>query len=234
MARDFRRPERRQSFLLPPDMQDWLPEDEPKATPAGRYIVHLVLDAVSLMDLSGFEAEHRVGGVGQAPFVPSMLLALPIDAYSHGVRLSRAIERLCRPDAGAQRRAGTLRQRPALRRLARPHRAPSARTRWGPGRSCTPPPAARAGCPTKRASWGPRQARCARRVALAARAAGAQAAQARRSGTRQQDRPHRLGDDGTRRSGCRRVAACSASCAPSEDGPSTPVAARQWSRSWAR
>jgi hypothetical protein len=24
MARDFRRPERRQSFLLPPDMQDWL------------------------------------------------------------------------------------------------------------------------------------------------------------------------------------------------------------------
>jgi len=91
MARDFRRPERRQSFLLPPDMQDWLPEDD---------IVHLVLDAVSLMDLSGFEAEHRVGGVGQAPFVPSMLLALLIYAYSHGVRSSRAIERLCRRDAG--------------------------------------------------------------------------------------------------------------------------------------
>jgi hypothetical protein len=39
MARDFRRPERRQSFLLPPDMQDWLPQDEPKATPRARYIV---------------------------------------------------------------------------------------------------------------------------------------------------------------------------------------------------
>src|SRR3954465_14061480 len=27
MAHDFRCPERRQSFLLPPDMRDWLPED---------------------------------------------------------------------------------------------------------------------------------------------------------------------------------------------------------------
>lgn len=35
MARDFRRPERRQAFLLPPDMQDWVPQDD---------IVHLVLD----------------------------------------------------------------------------------------------------------------------------------------------------------------------------------------------
>jgi hypothetical protein len=28
MARDVRRPERRQAFLLPPDMQDWLPQDD--------------------------------------------------------------------------------------------------------------------------------------------------------------------------------------------------------------
>jgi hypothetical protein len=33
MAHDFRCPERRQSFLLPPDMRDWLPEDD---------IVHLI------------------------------------------------------------------------------------------------------------------------------------------------------------------------------------------------
>ncbi len=91
MARDFRRPERRQAFLLPPDMQDWLPQDD---------IVHLVLDAVSLMDLSKYEEEHRVGGAGQAPFAPSMLLSLLIYAYSHGVKSSRAIERLCRRDAG--------------------------------------------------------------------------------------------------------------------------------------
>ena len=84
MAHDFRCPERRQSFLLPPDMRDWLPEDD---------IVHLILDAVALMDLATFEATHKLGGAGQAPFAPSMLLSLLIYAYSHGVRSSRAIER---------------------------------------------------------------------------------------------------------------------------------------------
>ena len=91
MAHDFRSPERRQVFLLPPDMRDWLPEDD---------IVHLILDAVSLMDLSAFEATHKLGGAGQAPFAPSMLLSVLIYAYSHGVRSSRAIERLCGRDAG--------------------------------------------------------------------------------------------------------------------------------------
>jgi transposase len=91
MAHDFRCPERRQSFLLPPDMLDWLPEDD---------IVHLILDAVSLMDLSAFEASHKLGGAGQAPFAPAMLLSVLIYAYSHGVRSSRAIERLCGRDAG--------------------------------------------------------------------------------------------------------------------------------------
>ena len=36
MAYDFRCPERCQTFLLPPDMRDWLPEDD---------ILHLILDA---------------------------------------------------------------------------------------------------------------------------------------------------------------------------------------------
>jgi transposase len=72
-------------------MRDWLPQDD---------IVHLVLDAVSLMHLSEYEEDHRIGGVGQAPFAPSMLLTLLIYAYSHGVKSSRAIERLCRRDAG--------------------------------------------------------------------------------------------------------------------------------------
>ena len=91
MARFFRTAERRQGFLLPVDMQDWLPEDD---------IVHLIVDAVSLMDLREFEAAHRLGGAGQAPFAPRRLLAVLIYAYSHGVRSSRAIERLCGRDAG--------------------------------------------------------------------------------------------------------------------------------------
>ena len=91
MAHFFRQPDRRQRFLLPVDMMDWLPEDD---------IVHLIVDAVGLMDLRAFEQTCKVGCAGQPPFAPATLLALLIYAYSHGVRSSRAIERLCRRDAG--------------------------------------------------------------------------------------------------------------------------------------
>jgi transposase len=91
MAHHFREPERRQKLLLPADMMEWLPDGD---------IAHLIVDAVALMDLSMFEAGYKVGGAGQAPFAPRVLLALLIYAYSHGVRSSRVIERLCRRDAG--------------------------------------------------------------------------------------------------------------------------------------
>ncbi|MFG1250174.1 transposase [Xanthobacter flavus] len=91
MAHFFREPDRRQCFLLPVDMMDWLPEGD---------IVHVIVDAVGLMDLSDFEATCKVGRAGQPPFAPAMLLALLIYAYSHGVRSNRAIERLCRREAG--------------------------------------------------------------------------------------------------------------------------------------
>ena len=91
MARFFREPDRRQRYLLPVDMMDWLPADD---------LVHLIVDAVGLMDLSGFEATYKVGKAGQAPFAPRVLLALLIYAYAHGIRSSRAIERLCGRDAG--------------------------------------------------------------------------------------------------------------------------------------
>ncbi|HUF45991.1 MAG TPA: transposase [Aestuariivirgaceae bacterium] len=91
MARFYRAPDRSQRFLLPVDMMDWLPEGD---------IVHLIVDAVALMDLSEFEASHKLGGAGQPPFAPQVLLEVLIYAYSHGVRSSRAIERLCGRDAG--------------------------------------------------------------------------------------------------------------------------------------
>ena len=91
MAHHFREPERRQPLLLPADMMDWLPAGD---------IVHLVVDAVSMMDLSEFEADAKLGRAGQAPFAPRVLLTLLIYAYSHGIRSSRVIERLCGRDAG--------------------------------------------------------------------------------------------------------------------------------------
>jgi transposase len=91
MAHHFRAPERRQKVLLPADMMEWLPEGD---------IVHLIVDAVAMMDLSKFEAGYKLGRAGQAPFAPQVLLALLIYAYSHGIRSSRVIERLCGRDAG--------------------------------------------------------------------------------------------------------------------------------------
>lgn len=91
MAHHFCEPERRQPLLLPADMMDWLPEGD---------IVHLIVDAVAMMDLSTFEADYKLGRAGQAPFAPQVLMALLVYAYSHGVRSSRAIERLCGRDAG--------------------------------------------------------------------------------------------------------------------------------------
>lgn len=88
MAHHFRESERRQKLLLPADMMEWLPDGD---------IAHLIVDAVALMDLSQFEAGYKIGRAGQAPFV---LLGLLIYAYSHGVRSSRVIERLCWRDAG--------------------------------------------------------------------------------------------------------------------------------------
>jgi transposase len=91
MAHHFRAPERGQQALLPADMMAWLPKDD---------IVHLIVEAVAMMDLSGFESSYKLGRAGQAPFAPQVLLALLIYAYSQGVRSSRAIERLCGRDAG--------------------------------------------------------------------------------------------------------------------------------------
>jgi transposase len=91
MAHHFRKAERRQKALLPADMMEWLPEND---------IVHLIVEAVELMDLSRFEVSSKLGRAGQAPFAPQVLLALLIYAYSQGVRSSRAIERLCWRDAG--------------------------------------------------------------------------------------------------------------------------------------
>ena len=56
MAHHFREPERRQKALLPADMVEWLPDD----------IVHLIVEAVGMMDLAKFEASYKLGRAGGA------------------------------------------------------------------------------------------------------------------------------------------------------------------------
>ena len=89
MAWDYRPLDRDQLFLLPPDMRSWLPED---------HFVWFLLDVVAELDMSAFEANRRLGGVGRRGFDPRMLLGLLVYGYACGHRSSRRIEDLCGTD----------------------------------------------------------------------------------------------------------------------------------------
>src|SRR5215469_11144695 len=90
MAKRYRPVDRDQSFLLPPDMRDWLPPGHP---------VWLVISAVEdHLDTGAFHALRRTGGPGAAGYDPDMLVMVLVWAYAHGVTSSRRIEQLCGTD----------------------------------------------------------------------------------------------------------------------------------------
>ena len=89
MAQNFIGCDRDQSFLMPPDVRDWLPEG---------HLAWFVLDAVAGMDLSGFYGAYRADGVGRRAYDPAMLVALLLYGYSRGVRSARKLERACEED----------------------------------------------------------------------------------------------------------------------------------------
>ena len=89
MAQNFLSCNREQSFLMPPSLEDWLPED---------HLAWFVLDVVEQMDLSPFYARYRSDGWGAAAFEPKMMVALLLYAYCVGERSSRRIEQRCTED----------------------------------------------------------------------------------------------------------------------------------------
>ena len=89
MARSYRPVDREQSFLLPPDMRDWLPEG---------HLAWFVLEVVGQLDTSALHVRHPKSGPGRQAYDPDMLLAVLLYAYAVGQRSSRAIERLCSTD----------------------------------------------------------------------------------------------------------------------------------------
>ena len=97
MAYNFIPVDREQSFLMPPSLRDWLPDD---------HLAWFVLDAVAQMDLSAFEAKYRADGWGAAAFPPSMMVPLLLYAYCTGQRSSRKIEKLCETDVAFRVVAG--------------------------------------------------------------------------------------------------------------------------------
>jgi len=100
--------EREQLYLLPPALQDWLPEGD---------LAWFILDAVAQMNLAAITRTYRADGWGQAAYEPAMMVALLLYAYCLGERSSRRIERLCQRDVAF--RVITANQGPDHTTLAR-------------------------------------------------------------------------------------------------------------------
>src|ERR1041384_3162280 len=86
MAQRFIACDREQSFLMPPDVREWVPAD---------HFAWFVLEAVESMELDAFYAVYRADGRARPAFDPAMMVALILYAYARGNRSSRAIERAC-------------------------------------------------------------------------------------------------------------------------------------------
>jgi transposase len=91
VAKHYLRVERNQPFLLPPSVQEFIPEDD---------LAWFLVDAVAAMDTSAFHARAKLGHAGRAGYDPDMLLTLLVYAYCLGQRSSRRIEALCVRDLG--------------------------------------------------------------------------------------------------------------------------------------
>src|SRR4051812_12878426 len=89
MGQRFIACDREQSFLMPPDVREWLPED---------HFAWFVLGAVESMELEAFYGAYRADGRSRPAFDPAMMVALILYAYARGTRSSRAIERACVED----------------------------------------------------------------------------------------------------------------------------------------
>ncbi len=69
-------------MLLPVDLRDWVPEND---------LVHFVINAVEMMNLTALSVNRR--GTGDEQYPPRMMLALLIFCYASGIFGSRRIER---------------------------------------------------------------------------------------------------------------------------------------------
>lgn len=87
MSKQFRPWNIDQIQLLPPSVQDFVPEDH-----LSRFIVALVRES---LDLSAIAASYR-SSLGQPPFDPWMMTALLLHAYASGLYSSRRIAKACR------------------------------------------------------------------------------------------------------------------------------------------
>lgn len=106
--------DRDQPYLLPPSLQEWLPEN---------HLAWFVLDAVDQMNVRAFYRGFREDGRGGAAFEPSLMVSLLLYGYCVGERSSRQIERLCETDVAFRVIAANLKPDHAtIARFRRNHR----------------------------------------------------------------------------------------------------------------
>jgi transposase len=80
----FKRYNPNQLFLLPPDMKDWLPEDD---------LVYFIMDIIHSIDLGPIYQMYHSSKGGQPPYHPMMMVSLLLYAYCIGMPSSRKIEK---------------------------------------------------------------------------------------------------------------------------------------------
>jgi transposase len=92
MGPRFRRVDRDQQFLLPPDVRDWLPVGHPAL---------FVVEVVEALDLSGFVRNYSSSrDRGRPAYHPAVMVGIALYAAMTAVPSSRRIERLLATDVG--------------------------------------------------------------------------------------------------------------------------------------
>ena len=84
MAKTYRPYCPEQLFLLPPSLQEWLPEN---------HLAYFVSDVVDQLDLSEIESYYEKEDRGQPPYHPRMMTKLLVYGYCVGIFSSRKIQR---------------------------------------------------------------------------------------------------------------------------------------------
>jgi len=79
---NFRTIDRQTGFLLPPSVDDWLPE---------KHLARFVVEVIDGLDLRAMSGSYR--GSGSASYHPRMLLGILVYGYATGVFTSRKLER---------------------------------------------------------------------------------------------------------------------------------------------
>jgi len=79
---NFRPTDRLTSFLMPPSVDEWLPE---------KHLARFVVEVVEGLDLSAMTKSYR--GTGSASYRPAVLLSLLVYGCATGVFSSRKLER---------------------------------------------------------------------------------------------------------------------------------------------